>query len=175
MHSPSGTVAVPQDTGKASRPLTEWVTQGVLLLVAAYVAFSSRGLGIWMPEGPGPGFFPLVLALGLAALSGAWFIQTLRHTHAAHGEQDKAPLLSSDAVITLASLIVVAAVMNFLGFQAVMALFLLFHLRYRGRRRWLTSIVIALAGSVGIFHLFNDLMLVPLPYATVPPLTWLGV
>jgi hypothetical protein len=78
-------------------------------------------------------------------------------------------------VITLASLLVVAAVMNFLGFQAVMVLFLLFHLRFRGRRRWLTSIVIALAGGIGVFHLFNDLLLVPLPYATVPPLTWLGV
>ena len=175
MHSSNGTVAEWRDSATASRPITEWVSQGVLVLVAAYVAFSSRSLGIWMPEGPGPGFFPLVLALGLAALSAAWFLQTLRRQQAAGSDDERAPLLSSDAVITLASLVVVAAVMNFLGFQAVMVLFLLFHLRFRGRRRWLTSIAIALVGSIGVFHLFNDLLLVPLPYATVPPLTWLGV
>lgn len=175
MHSSSGTVAVRQNSAKASRPITEWVTQGILVLVAAYVGFSSRGLGIWTPEGPGPGFFPVVLAIGLAALSVAWFLQTLRQSPAVQNDDDKAPLLSSDAVITLASLIVVATVMNVLGFQAVMVLFLLFHLRFRGHRRWLTSIVIALAGGIGVFHLFNDLLLVPLPYATVPPLSWLGV
>lgn len=169
---PTGNKAAPTPGESQVRPLGAWVAQAVLIVIAVYVVISARALGIWLPQGPGPGFFPLVLALGLALLSVAWFIQTRRAAVESPAEEAQP---WKRAAITVASLVVLAAVLNFLGFQASMLLFLLFHLRVMGRRRWLTSVVIAVAGSIGAFHLFNDFLLVPLPYATVPPLTWLGV
>lgn len=157
-----------------ARPVGAWAAQAVLIVIAGYVVISARGLGVWLPQGPGPGFFPLVLAVALIVLSIAWFVQTRRAAGGEPGEDAGAYPWKRPAV-TLASLVVLASVLNFSGFQAGMLLFLLFQLRVMGRCRWLTSVVIAAAGSVGAFHLFNDFLLVPLPYATLTPLTWLGV
>lgn len=165
---------VPAAGTGGARPVGAWVAQAVLVAVAGYVVVSARGLGIWLPQGPGPGFFPLVLAVALIVLSVAWFVQTRRAAGGGPAESRGAHAWKRPAAI-LASLVVLASVLDLLGFQAAMLLFLLFHLRVMGRHRWLTSAVIAVAGSVGAFHLFNDFLLVPLPYAGVPPLTWLGV
>ncbi|WP_176738428.1 tripartite tricarboxylate transporter TctB family protein [Micromonospora pallida] len=154
------------------RPIGAWAAQAVLIAIALYVVVSARALGLWASHGPGPGFFPLVLALALVLLSVAWFVQTRR---AAGGGAAREPYPWRRPAVTIASLVVLAVVLDFLGFQVSMLLFLLFYLRVMGRRRWLTSVVVAVVGSVGTFHLFNDVLLVPLPYATVPPLTWLGV
>ena len=45
--------------------------------------------------------------------------------------------------------------MDLLGFQLSMFLFLMYHLKLRGRRTWVSSLIIALAGSVGAFYAFN--------------------
>jgi hypothetical protein len=154
------------------RPAGAWATQAVLAAVGVYVAASSSELGIWMPEGPGPGFFPLVLAIGLVLLSVAWFVQTPRLEPAPSGDQRA---LWRASGITIASLIVLAVVLELIGFQVSMFAFLMFHLRWLGKVRWVTAVTVSLLGSVGAFHLFSDLLLVPLPVATVPPLTMLGI
>lgn len=164
--------AAPEADRSNARPLGAWAAQAVLIVIAAYVVISARSLGVWLPQGPGPGFFPLVLAVALVLLSVAWFIQIRR---AADGSSAEDVYPWRRPAVTIASLVVLAVVLDFLGFQASMLLFLLFNLRVMGRCRWLTSAVIAVVGSVGVFHLFNDFLLVPLPYAIVPPLTWLGV
>lgn len=164
--------APPQAQLAVRRPAGAWATQAVLAAVGVYVAASSSELGIWTPEGPGPGFFPLVLAIGLVLLSVAWFVQTPRVEPVPIDDQRT---LWRAAGATIASLIVLAVVLELIGFQVSMFAFLMFHLRWLGRVRWLTAVAVSLLGSVGAFHLFSDLLLVPLPVATVPPLTMLGI
>jgi hypothetical protein len=154
------------------RPVGTWAVQAVLVAVGTYVASSSAALGIWTPEGPGPGFFPLVLAVALVVLSIAWFLQTPRREEAPSQQQRR---VWRSAGVTMASLVVLGLLLDVIGFQVAMFAFLLFHLRWVGKVRWLTSVLIALAGSVGAFHLFSDLLLVPLPYASVPPLNLWGL
>lgn len=154
------------------RPVGAWATQSVLVAIGAYIATASRELGIWAPEGPGPGFFPLVLALALVLLSVVWFVQTPRLQEPVSRE-DRTTWRTWG--VTIASLVILAVVLDVVGFQIAMFAFLLFHLRWRGRVRWVTALVVAVVGSVGTFHLFGDLLLVPLPLATVPPLTLLGL
>jgi len=155
-----------------ARPIGTWIAQAVLVAISAYLVLESRSLGIWTDGGPGPGFFPLVLSVALAVLSVVWFVQTRREALPTRTAESH---LGRQAAITTVSLVVLAALLNVLGFQLAMLLFLLFHLRVMGRVRWLTSLVVAVAGSVGAFHLFNDLLMVTLPVASVPPLSWLGV
>lgn len=154
------------------RPAGTWAVQAVLTAVGVYVAAGSTTLGIWSPEGPGPGFFPLVLASGLVLLSIAWFVQTPRLEEAPGREQRQ---VWRSAGVTVASLIVLGLVLDLIGFQLAMLLFLLFHLRWIGKVGWLTSVLVAVAGSVGAFHLFSDFLLVPLPYASLPPLSLWGI
>lgn len=160
------------DLGRTGHPVGAWVVQGVLLLVAAYVTISSRGLGIWTPEGPGPGFFPLVLAVSLALLAIAWFAQTPKAVAKPSGD-DYRQWRSAGA--TVASLVALGALLNVIGFQLAMLLLLMFHLRIRGRCGWMTSVAVSVLGSVGAFHLFNDFLLVPLPVSIIPPFTLIGV
>jgi hypothetical protein len=154
------------------RPVGTWIAQAFLVVMSAYIVLESRSLGIWMDGGPGPGFFPLVLSAALAVLSVVWFVQTRGEAPRATAGEGR---LGRLAAITTVSLVLLASLLNVLGFQLAMLLFLLFHLRVLGRVRWLTSVVVAVAGSVGAFHLFNDLLMVPLPMASVPPLNWIGV
>lgn len=160
------------DLVPTGRPVGTWAVQGVLLLVAAYVISSSRGLGIWTPEGPGPGFFPLVLAVSLALLAIAWFARTPKAVAKPSGDDYRQ---WSSAGVTLASLVVLGALLDVIGFQLGMLLLLMFHLRIRGRCGWVTSIAVSALGSIGAFHLFNDFLQVPLPVSIIPPFTLMGV
>lgn len=174
---------------RGRRPVGEWCVQAVLAAIGIYVVTSSSSLGIWSPEGPGPGFFPMVLAAGLILLSGVWLLQSVRELSAAFpddGEEPTGPVETEsvdggtgqrtwrNAAITIVSLVVLASVLELIGFQLAMFLFLMFHLRLLGRVRWFTSVVVAVVGSVGAFHLFSDFLLVPLPLASVPPLSLWG-
>jgi len=159
-------------TAPVRRPVGAWATQAVLAAIGVYVAASSLGLGIWLPEGPGPGFFPLVLSVGLVVLSVAWFFQTPRYEPVPTEDQRT---LWRAAGVTVASLVVLGLLLEVIGFQLSMFLFLMFHLRWIGKVRWITALAVALAGSVGAFHLFTDLLAVPLPVATVPPLNLIGI
>ena len=75
----------------------------------------------------------------------------------------------------LAALVVTAGLMNLLGFQLMMFLFLVFLLMVLGRQALWMTLVVALLGSVGLFHLFGGYLDVPLPVATVKLLANLGL
>ena len=78
-------------------------------------------------------------------------------------------------IAVVVSLVVLASVMDLLGFQLSMFLFLLYHLKLRGRRTWVSSLIIALAGSVGAFYAFNYGLNVALPVSAFTPLNLIGL
>jgi putative tricarboxylic transport membrane protein len=75
----------------------------------------------------------------------------------------------------LAALTAMAGLMNLLGFQLMMFLFLLFLLAGLGRQALWVTLVVALFGSVGVFHLFGGFLDVSLPVSTVKFLAVLGL
>lgn len=188
--------------------------QTVLLALSALIAWNSLDLGLFVTLGPGAGFFPFFLSIGLFLLAFAWFIQTQRswakerqerttrslHTAAfdmvedtsrsiadlaqqsdadaqeTSSEELEASRLARKHVINIIlSLIVLAIVIVPLGYQIPMFLFLVYHLGFRARRRWYTVLLIALAGSIGVFHIFNDLLSVALPYSSFEFLNLIGL
>ena len=68
-----------------------------------------------------------------------------------------------------------AGLMNLLGFQLTMFLFLVFLLMVLGRQALWVTLVVALLGSVGVYHLFGGYLDVSLPAATVKFLANLGL
>jgi len=95
---------------------------------------------------------------------------------AAPDPADDFPEYSLPTVIAIvASLCVLAATLEVLGYQLAMLLFLLFHLLVLGRRRLLLSLVIAFAGSIGVFVIFTRFLTVPLPASSIPFLRDLGL
>ena len=143
---------------------------GTFTAVGVYVLVSSVGLGLWTSLGPGPGMFPFAMGGVLVAMSALWLVQELRRP------SERAEGIDRGVVIAVVvSLVVLASVMDLLGFQLSMFLFLLYHLKLRGRRTWVSSLIIALAGSVGAFYAFNYGLNVALPVSAFTPLNLIGL
>jgi putative tricarboxylic transport membrane protein len=167
------------------------VAVGVLILLLGIgTLVASLDLGYWTSLGPGPGFFPFWLGVVLTVLSAVWVAQEVRsgrsdvaspetvggESPGPLDEQDAPPEYSLPMVLAIVvSLCVLAATLENVGFQVSMLLFLLFHLVVLGRRGWLLSIVIAAAGSFGIFVVFTQVLGVALPASTIPFLRDLGL
>ncbi|MFC4012953.1 tripartite tricarboxylate transporter TctB family protein [Nonomuraea purpurea] len=148
-------------------------TQAALVALSLYIAYESLGLGLWTSFGPGPGFFPFVLGIALGLLVLAWAVQSMR----ASGN-DAAPAERVDAghaAAVLGSLVVLAAVMDVVGYQISVFVFLMFHLKWRAGRSWVLSLVISLVGSVGVYYGFNQGLMVQLPPSGIPFLAGWGL
>lgn len=135
-----------------------------------YVLVSSVGLGLWTSLGPGPGLFPFAMGAVLAAMSVLWLLQELKKPSAAGEGADGGLVLA-----VVVSLVLLAAVLDLLGFQLSMFLFLMYHLKIRGKRGWPTALLTALAGSVGAFYAFNYGLNVALPVSSIPVLNLIGL
>jgi len=143
---------------------------GAFVVVGVYVLVSSIGLGLWTSLGPGPGMFPFAMGGLLVAMSALWLVQELREPSETASGVDRGLVLS--VVISLALL---AAVMDLIGFQLSMFIFLMYHLKIRGGRRWVSSLIIAVAGSFGAFYAFNYGLNVTLPTAGISVLNSIGL
>lgn len=161
-------MAEPRLKGRIAKSVLAGIS--VFVVVGAYVLVSSIDLGLWTSLGPGPGMFPFAMGVLLVAMSVVWLFQELRNPSETPGGVDGRLVIA-----VVVSLAVLAAVLDLLGFQLSMFAFLLYHLKVRGRRGWLSSLIIALAGSVGAFYAFNYGLNVSLPTAGIPLLNSIGL
>ena len=138
--------------------------------LGAYVLVSSVGLGLWTSLGPGPGLFPFAMGAVLAAMSVLWLLQELKRPSTTGEGADGGLVLA-----VVVSLVLLAALLDLLGFQLSMFLFLMYHLKIRGKRSWLSALLTALAGSVGAFYAFNYGLNVALPVSSIPVLNLNGL
>lgn len=142
-----------------------WQIAGlVLIATAALVAWEGMALGYWSPLGPGAGFFPLWLAALLAALALGMVLQArFGQPVLAEGIEPLTGAAALRVAAVVASLAVLAAVFEPLGFRITMTLFLFGLLVLLGGQRVVPAVAIALAGGFGGHALFEGLLGVPLP------------
>lgn len=115
--------------------------------------------------GPGPGFFPFWLSLITGALALALFFHTTLAKRAAHGSGSLLPdrLGALRIMIILVGLVGSLAIFETLGFRITLLLFLFFLPLALGVRNWWLTLIIAVAGSFGVFHVFYYWLKLPLP------------
>ena len=143
---------------------------GAFAAVGVYVLVSSIELGLWTSLGPGPDLFPFAMGAVLVAMAVLWLLQELRRPSETAEGVDRGLVIA-----VVLSLTILAAVMDLLGFQLSMFLFLMYHLKLRGHRSWISSLITALAGSVGAFYAFNYGLNVSLPVSAFPLLNTIGL
>lgn len=161
-------MAEPRIKGRVAKSVLAGI--GAFTVVGVYVLISSISLGLWTTLGPGPGLFPFAMGVLLVAMSVVWLVQELRKPSETPGGVDGGLVIA-----VVVSLAVLAAALDLIGFQLSMFLFLLYHLKVRGRRGWISSLIIALAGSVGAFYAFTYGLNVTLPTAGIPLLNSIGL
>jgi putative tricarboxylic transport membrane protein len=146
------------------------------LVFSTLVVWESVDLEYYSELGPGPGFFPFWLGIGLGVLSIVWIVQVSGRS----GRPKDGAFLPREGGImrigsSLAALVVLAGLMNRLGFQLTMFSFLVFLMMVLGRQRFWVTLIIALLGSVGVYHLFGKYLDVSLPVSSMAILTHLGL
>ncbi len=148
-----------------------FVAAGAFLFLFAGTAFLSSKLPLLDALGPGPGFFPLILAVLGIVLTVALIAGLVRGTEGPDGVADAAP--SDDLVpdraamfriVGLIVLMVAAfAALDPLGYRVTSFLFVSLVLLVLGARNYVAILIVALVLSFGVFHSFFYWLKVPLP------------
>ncbi len=122
------------------------------------------GLRFYSSLGPGPGFFPLWLAVllaGLALVMG--FRARFRPSEAMADDFIASPQgYARDGAIVVALIWTVVG-MERLGFIVTMFVFFFFLLMTLGKQRLFVTVAVAVAGSFGTNVVFDRLLKIPLP------------
>ncbi len=140
------------------------VAAGALLALFAVFAFEAYQLKLSDTLGPGPGFFPFwlgVLGGGLAVL----LLVQLRRGRVDLGEQsltfERTGVRS--IVLVMVGLVVATALLDVIGFRFSMLLLIAGLLVLLGAKSKVAIVLCAVVGSFGVYHVFYDLLKVPLP------------
>lgn len=141
------------------------VAGAVPALLGATAIWLSFGLKVGSLTDPGPGLWPLIVAVLLTASGVAimWVAAKARDTMAAKDTE----AFSGGTVAVLAAagaLAVYASLFEVVGFEFPTVLLLFAWLRFLGRESWLSSAVIAVVATVVAYALFIIGLGVPLPH-----------
>jgi hypothetical protein len=131
----------------------------VLCAVALFFAWQARKLALGDVALPGPGFFPLVLALSLAAIAAALAVVQLADRH--RGET--VALGHRDVVIAFAAMLAVPAVFERLGAYLTLGLFSAVLLILIARVSVVRAAIAAVAGMIACWYFFQVLLGLQLP------------
>jgi hypothetical protein len=111
----------------------------------------------------------------MGGLSILWLIQLFRRSEeSADGKflPDKKGILQILYILVSLS---ATAVMNVIGYQLTMFLFMIFLLRVVGQTSLWTTLIIAIVSSFGVYHLFGKYLDVQLPAASLTLLSAVGL
>lgn len=159
--------------------MTKRVHQGtaiVGIIFAIMVMAGSMRLQFYTRLGPGPGFFPFILSAMFCLLSFAWLVQcsiSRSDTDSRKFLPGKAAMLRVGGIIV--ALFGVSSLMDLLGFQISMFLFLFCLVRFLGKRKPLETTIVSVAGSVGVYLLFGKLLGLVLPASGIAFLAAIGL
>ena len=147
------------------------VTAAVLMAVGGLVMFDAVRLGYdWGTDGPKSGFFPFWLSVAMVLACALLIVQALRRRAGGQSFVTREQLRPVLAVLVPATAMV--ALMEVAGLYVAAALYIAFYMRWVGRHRWLTIVVLALGIPIATFVIFERWFLVPMPKG--PLEAWLG-
>lgn len=135
-----------------------------LLLISFVLLREARRLPIWTAEGPGAGFFPFWLSVGVAVSAVIILAGSVRALAAngpggafipAHAWK---PLL-----VVLAPMVAIILFLNYLGLYIGGALYLMGYMWLVGRFRWPMILLVSLLVPLALFLIFERWFLMPLP------------
>ena len=150
--------------------VADLVTALALIVVGGVVIADAVRLGTgWGTEGPQSGFFPFWLALLMFVACALILIQSVR-------KKSSAPFVTREQLSPVLKVLwpaaAAVALMQFVGLYVASALYIAFYMRWVGRHRWLTIVVLSLGIPIATFLVFERWFLVPMPKG--PLENWLG-
>jgi putative tricarboxylic transport membrane protein len=139
----------------------ERILAGVFGLFGAFWIAQALGLRYWGDFAPGPGFLPLWLGITLVALVTIHFL-TSRRRAPADEAAEASPRLGRIAAI-VAGFVACIAIIEWLGFAASVAAYLVFLLGAVERQRPAVVAGVTIGTTVTLHLIFRTWLGVPLP------------
>lgn len=151
------------DGGLVSTRTVDIVVALILAGIGALVIVDSLRLGAgWAEDGPQSGYFPYYIGIIIVAVSLGTAGKALFGR-----KQNREAFVNSGqlrhVLRVLLPTVLFIALVGFLGIYVASALFIGASMRWLGRFRWLTIVIISVAVPFTLFLLFEIWFLVPLP------------
>ncbi len=141
-------------------------------LLLAYEGFQLRYYGRF---GPGSGFFPVWLGIGMIAISLAGFIQSFRTP-----DTDRQPIIENSTSVwrvaaILLSLVILSVAISYAGFRLPVLIYMIILPRLVAPMPLRVILPVALLASFGVGYVFESLLLVRLPAPQLEFLASFGI
>ncbi len=139
-----------------------------LFVIGAIVMFDSVRLGFrWQPGfGPGAGYLPFYLSLGVLICTGINIVKQIRQLSKVGITGDK-PLIQEGGLKPILWVLLPSTVMviltSIIGLHFAAFIFLLFYMRVVGKIGWLECALVSVLFPIGMYVVFDRLFLIPLP------------
>jgi len=140
-----------------------------LFLIGTIVMYDAVRLGFrWVPGfGPGAGYLPFYLALGVLICTGISIVKQIRQL-SKDGVGDK-PLIQKGGLTPILWVLVPSTVMviltSIIGLHLAAAVFIFFYMfKVGGDIGWLKCALVSILFPIGMYIVFDRFFLIPLPY-----------
>jgi hypothetical protein len=145
-----------------------------LFLIGAIVMYDAVRLGFrWVPGfGPGAGYLPFYLALGILICTGISIIKQIRQLSKEGIVGDKR-LIQEGGLTPILWVLIPSTIMviltSFIGLHFAAAVFIFFYMRKVGDIGWLKCALVSILFPVGMYLVFDRFFLIPLPDGMLGP------
>jgi putative tricarboxylic transport membrane protein len=139
-----------------------------LFLIGAIVMWDAVRLGYrWQPGfGPGAGYLPFYLALGVLVCTGIFIVKQILQLSKV-GIVGDTPLIQEGGLTPILWVLLPSTAMviliPLLGLHFAAAIYLLFYMRVVGKIGWLECVLVSVLFPVAMYVVFDRLFLIPLP------------
>jgi putative tricarboxylic transport membrane protein len=139
-----------------------------LFVLGAIVMYDAVGLGFrWDPGfGPGAGYLPFYLSLGVLICTGINIVKQIRQLSKEGITGDKR-LIREGGLKPILWVLIPSTVMviltSIIGLHFAAFIFLLFYMRAVGKIGWLECALVSVLFPIGMYVVFDRLFLIPLP------------
>ena len=144
----------------------------VLLCIGLLAMVDSIQLDIgWGMEGPRAGFYPFIMSLAVVVGSVIILVQAFRRQGVSRSGQ---PFISPEAIKPVLKCVVPAALMvlltEYIGLYVAAGLYMAVYMRWIGRHRWRTVLILSIAIPLASYVVFDKFFLIPMPEGSLPRL-----
>ena len=139
-----------------------------LFLIGVIVMYDAVRLGFrWVPGfGPGAGYLPFYLALGIIICTGIFIVKQIRQLSKEGFVGDKR-LIQEGGLKPILWVLIPSTVMviltSIIGLHFAAFVFLFFYMRKVGDIGWLECALVSILFPVGMYLVFDRFFLIPLP------------
>jgi putative tricarboxylic transport membrane protein len=131
----------------------------VPLALGVFGAVVSFGLGIGSLSDPGAGLWPFAISVAMVVASVIALLRAKQDDDVEAFDRGILPV-----VLSVASLIVYAALLPMIGFEIPTVLLLVFWIKVLGKEGWRPAVTVAVVATVAVYALFVLLFAVPIPH-----------